>query len=92
MHPREVLFGQAEQRKDHVEREVEAIVGDEVAFRPDVAHRVDVALGEFVDADLERAHRLGPEPVGADGANLAVVGVVHVDQRADAHAELLIWA
>ena len=55
---------------------------------PDVAHPVDVALGQLVDADLEIAHGLRAEPVRADRAHLAVVRVVHVDQGAQPDAGL----
>ena len=81
MHPREVFLGQAEQRHDHVEREFDSDLGDEVAFRADVAHPVDVALGQLVDVHLEVAHGLWAEPVRADRAHFAVVRVVHMDQR-----------
>jgi hypothetical protein len=47
-----------------------------------IAQLVDVNLGEFVNADLQRAHGLRPEPVRADRADLAVLWIVHVNQRA----------
>ncbi len=87
-HPGEVGLGQAQQRHDDVEREVDGHLGDEVALRSHLGHLVDVVLGQLVDAALQRAHCLGAEPVRADGAHLAVVRVVHVDQRAQAHPRL----
>ncbi len=92
VHPREILLGQAEQRHDHVEREVHRDLGDEVAFRADVAHPVDVALGQKVGLHLQVAHGLGAEPVRADGPDLAVMRIVHVDEGAQTHpgVELLL--
>ena len=88
VHPREVFLGQAEQRHDHVEREIDGDLGDEVAFRADVAHPVDVALGQLVDVHLQIAHRLGAEPIRADGPYFAVMRIVHVDQGPQPRAGL----
>ena len=85
-HPRKVFLRQAEQGKDHVEREIHGDLGDVVTLGPDVTHSVDVLLGQLVDPRLEIAHGLWPEPIRADRPHLSVVRVVHVDQGADADA------
>ena len=91
-HPREVLLGDAEQRHDDVQRVIHRNIGDEVALGTDVAHLVDGDLGQLVDVDLQVAHGFWPEPVGADGPHVPVVRVVHVDQRAQAHAGVELGA
>ncbi len=85
-HAAEVGFRQPEQRQDDVQREVDRDLLDEVALGTLLDHLVDVDLGQFVDAGLQCAHGLRPEPVGADLADVAVQRVVHVDQRAQATA------
>jgi hypothetical protein len=49
-------------------------------------------LGQLVDADFQRPHRLGAKPIRTDRAYHPVLGVVHVDQGAQPHAgvELLL--
>ena len=89
-HARKVLFGHAEQRQDHIQRVVHGDLGDEVAFGSDLPHPVDVASGQLVDSNLQVAHGFRAEPVGADLAHVAVVRVVHVDQRAQPDPGVLL--
>jgi hypothetical protein len=88
-HAREVLLGKSQQRHDDVQREVHRDLLHEVALAAGVDHLVDERAGQLVDANLQRAHRLRPEPVRTDRAHHAVLRVVHVNQRADAHGCLL---
>ena len=87
-HPRKILLGDAEQRHDHVQRVIHRNISDEVALGTDVAHLVNGDLGQLVDVNLQVAHRFWSKPVGADRPHVPVVRVVHVDQRAQAHAGL----
>jgi hypothetical protein len=87
-HQGKVRLGHSEQRHDDAKRVVHGDFLHEVAFWADGDHLVHVRLGQFVDANLQRPHGLRTEPVRSNGPHHAVVGVVHVDQGADAHARL----
>ena len=81
-----------QQRHDHVERVIDRDLLNEIAFGPDGHHLVDVDLGQLVDANLQRPHRLWAKPVRADRTHHPVLRVVQVDQRAYARGGLQLVA
>ena len=87
-HPGKVGLRQPQQRHDHVQRIIHRDLLDEVTLSDPatgVHHLVDVDLGQLVDADFERPHCLGAEPVRADRPDHPVLRVIHVDQGAQPH-------
>ena len=81
-HSREVRLGYAQQRHDHVQRVIHRDLLNEIALGAHRHHLVDVVLGKLVDANLQRPHRFGPEPIRADRPHHAVLWIVEMDQRA----------
>ena len=64
----------------------------EVALRPFGHHLVDELRGQLVGPILQRTHGLWPEEVGPDGPEVAVLRVIHVNERLDPDGGLLLVA
>ena len=91
-HPVEVRFGNAEQRHDDVQREVHRDILCEIAGTAGLQQFVHVSGGEFIGAEFHVPHGLRPEPVGSDGAQHTMLGIVDMDQglELDPHGCLLV--
>ncbi len=81
-----VLLGQVEDGHDHRQREPHRDLAREVDLGAGLAHAGDGALHHRADLRLEAPHARAHEPGLGELAELAVLRLVHVDERAHALA------